>query len=266
MSGLLVGVVLSRSLSGFGAFLGWRIIFGIAAVAMATLSAVSAWLLPTQMPAKHIPYAALLQSLYHLWRKEPILRFHAFLGAMGFAAFSCFWTALIFHFTHLFPEDASRMVGVMGFFGAAGALAAPLSGRLSDKFSARIVNGTSLTLVLVSFPLLWQAHTSLVLTAIGVVLLDAGVQASHISNQTRIYALQPEMRNRLTALYMTAYFVGGATGSLVGSISWQDGRWPGVCASGAVFAMAALVRLGLGVRSRTPLPNSQLPDNAPPTA
>jgi len=249
MSGLLVGVVLSRSLSGFGAFLGWRLIFGIAAVAMAMLSAASAFLLPKQSPAQHIPYLVLLRSLYHLWWKEPVLRFHAFLGAMGFAAFSCFWTALIFHFGHLFPAHASRTVGIMGLFGAAGALAAPLSGRLSDKLSARVVNGASLAFVLVSFLVLWRAHTSLALIALGVVLLDAGVQGSHISNQTRIYALHPDKRNRLTALYMTTYFVGGAVGSFVGSLSWQEGGWPAVCASGATFAMAALVRLRVGVRN-----------------
>ncbi|MHB8252266.1 MAG: MFS transporter [Acidiferrobacter sp.] len=247
MSGLLVGIILSRSLSGFGAFLGWRVIFGSAAVAMAILAAASAALLPKQMPAQHIAYKTLIPSLYHLWRKEPILRLHAFLGAMGFAAFSCFWTALIFHFAHLFPGHASRMVGIMGLFGAAGALAAPLSGHLSDRLSARAVNGTALVLVGVSFLVLWQAHASLALIALGVVLLDAGVQGSHISNQTRIYALAPDKRNRLTALYMTTYFVGGAAGSFVGSLAWQEGRWQAVCASGACFASAALVRLKFGI-------------------
>lgn len=247
MGGLLVGIVLARSVSGFAAFLGWRVIFGVAAGAMALLAAGSAAVLPTQRPAERVPYPILLSSLYRLWRQEPVLRLHSFLGAMGFAAFSCFWTALIFHFEHVFPDRATYMVGIMGLFGTAGALAAPLSGRLSDRLSARTVNGTALLLVLSSFIVLWQAHGSLVLMAVGVILLDSGVQGSHISNQTRIYGLQLDQRNRLTAVYMTNYFIGGSIGSLVGSFAWQDGRWPAVCLSGGIFAFGALVRLYRGV-------------------
>lgn len=247
MGGLLVGVVLARSVSGFAAFLGWRVIFGVAAGAMALLAVMSATLLPEQKPTAHIPYSTLFPSLYVLWRKEPILRLHAFLGAMGFAAFSCFWTTLIFHFGHLFPQRASYTVGTMGLFGTAGALAAPLSGKLSDRLSARAVNGVALLLVFTSFLIFWQAHSSLVLMALGVILLDAGVQGSHISNQTRIYALHADKRNRLTALYMTSYFIGGSIGSLVGGLAWQRGGWPAVCVSGCVFALAALVRLYWGV-------------------
>ena len=245
MSGLLVGIILARSVSGFAAFLGWRTIFGVAAAAMALLSLASAVLLPRQEPEGHIPYSILLPSLYHLWRKEPVLRFHSFLGAMGFAAFSCFWTALIFHFGHLFPGRAPYTVAIMGLFGTAGAIAAPLSGKLSERLSAKTVNGTALILVFVSFLVFWQAHSSLVLMALGVILLDAGVQGSHISNQTRIYGLQADKRNRLTALYMTSYFIGGAIGSLVGSLAWQGGGWRAVCGSGAAFALAAIVRLSL---------------------
>lgn len=246
MGGLLVGVVLARSVSGFAAFLGWRVIFDMAAGAMALLAVTSVILLPEQRPTGHIPYSTLLPSLYVLWRKEPILRLHSFLGAMGFAAFSCFWTALIFHFGRIFPHRASYTVGIMGLFGTAGALAAPLSGKLSDKLTARVVNGVALLLVFSSFLIFWHAHSSLVLMAWGVIFLDAGVQGSHISNQTRIYALHADKRNRLTALYMTSYFIGGSIGSLVGGLAWQHGGWPAVCVSGCVFALAALVRLYWG--------------------
>lgn len=245
MGGLLIGIILARSVSGFAAFLGWRTIFGAAAGAMALLSLASTVLLPKQEPTGHIPYSVLLPSLYRLWRKEPILRFHSFLGAMGFAGFSCFWTALIFHCGHLFPGRGPYTVAIMGLFGTAGALAAPLSGKLSDRLSAKAVNGSALMLVLASFLVFWQAHRSLVLMALGVILLDAGVQGSHISNQTRIYGLQPDKRNRLTALYMTSYFIGGAIGSLVGSLAWQSGGWGAVCLSGAAFALAAIARLSL---------------------
>ena len=248
MSGLLVGVVLSRSVSGFAAPIGWRALFAAAAGISALLALAAAAILPPQHPHAARPYRALLRSLADLWRSDPILRMHSALGAFGFAAFSCFWTALIFHFHHLFPRDPARMVGIMGFFGAAGAIAAPVSGRISDRRGAGLVNGSFLALIVVAFLILWQAHTDLALVALGVMALDAGVQGSHISNQTRIYARPGDLRNRLTALYMTAYFLGGAAGSFLGAMAWQEARWPGVCAVGGLCGLCGLARLALGPR------------------
>ncbi len=243
MSGLLVGIIVSRALSGFGAFLGWRRIYAIAAGVMALCAVAAGRLLSRQPPTEPATHRTLLRSLITLWRQEPVLRLHAFLGAMGFAAFNSFWTPLVFHYARLFPGDASRMVGITGFIGVAGALAAPLSGRLSERIGARAINGAFLGLVVVAFLVLWAAGDSLAGVAVGAALLDAGVQGSHVSNQTRIYALGAAVRNRLTALYMTAYFTGGALGSFVGTLAWQEARWPAVCASGAAFALAAQARL-----------------------
>ncbi len=258
MSGLLVGIIVSRALSGFGAFLGWRTIYALAAAAMALCAAAAGHLLPRQPPVEPVAHHALLRSLATLWRQEPVLRFHAFLGAMGFAAFNCFWTPLVFHYAHLFPGHASRMVGITGFIGVAGALAAPLSGRLSERIGVLGVNGAFLLLALVAYLVLWLAGSSLLGVAAGAALLDAGVQGSHISNQTRIYALGAAVRNRLTALYMTFYFVGGALGSYIGTLAWQEAGWAGVCVSGAAFILAAQARLftgrpGDGARHRATL-------------
>lgn len=244
MSGLLVGVILSRSVSGFAAsFVGWREIYVAAAVAMALLAGVLWYALPRQAPRQHVPYAELMRSLYRLGRDEGILQRHALIGGLGFGAFSVFWTTLIFHLQHLSPHYGSRTVGIMGFFGVAGALAAPLSGHLSDRFEARLVNGGALLMVLAAFIVFWLGGQSLAWIAAGVVLMDAGVQGSHISNQTRIYALHPEMRNRLNAVYMVTYFIGGALGSALGGYAWERFGWCGVCVIGVVLTLAALIVL-----------------------
>ena len=103
---------------------------------------------------------------------------------------------------------------------------------------------------------------SLVMLALGVILMDAGVQASHISNQTRIYALSAEMRNRLNGVYMVIYFLGGATGSALGSRAWERFGWTGVCTVGAALGFAGLVALfalgnAIGPPARHPTHNSQ---------
>jgi predicted MFS family arabinose efflux permease len=80
---------------------------------------------------------------------------------------------------------------------------------------------------------------------LGVVVLDAGVQAGHVTNQSRIHSLLPEARNRLTTVYMVAFFLGGAVGSALGAYAWQRWRWSGVCTVGIVMPLLAAIKLSM---------------------
>jgi len=248
MSGLLVGVLLSRTLSGWiGAYAGWRDVYLLAIGVMLILAISLQRSLPRLPPTRPIAYTALLASLIHLVRSEPVLRRHALVGGCGFAAFSVFWTTLAFHLHQLSPGYGSGVAGMFGLIGVTGALVAPLAGRLADRVAAPLLNGGALLLVLLAFLLMGLTGTTLLGLALGVVLLDAGVQASHLSNQTRIYALHPDLRNRLNAVYMVTYFLGGAAGSALGGYAWQHAGWPAVCAVGTGFAVAGILALfGVG--------------------
>lgn len=244
MSGLLIGILLSRTLSGsVGAYAGWRAVFWLAAAMMLTLAAVLSLALPRQAPAGRIPYRRLLGSIWTLLFTEPVLRRHALVGAAGMGAFSAFWTTLTFHLANLPAHYGSETAGLFGLVGAAGALAAAAAGRIADRVGPRQLNGIALLLVVLSFGLMGISGHSLLALSVGVILMDAGVQASHISNQTRIYALAAEKRNRLNAVYMFIYFLGGATGSALGSRAWERCGWPGACAVGASLGFAGLVAL-----------------------
>lgn len=246
MSGLLVGILLSRFLGGLiGAQFGWRALYLGAAVSMAALAVLLQVMLPKQEPPEPLAYGQLLRSLTGLVRNEPILRRHALVGAFGFGCFSLFWTTIAFQLASLPQHYGMRTVGMFGLAGAAGALLAPLSGRFADKFPARVVNGGALVFTGASFGILGFGGGSLVAMAVGVVLLDAGVQASHVANQTRIFALDPKSRNRLNALYMVTYFLGGAAGSAIGAAAWHRAGWIGVCWAGVGFAVCALLALFL---------------------
>ena len=252
MSGLLVGILGSRTISGWlGAHTagGWREVYAIAVVMMLLLTLALAWLLPPQRPAQAVPYGALMRSLGTLLTGEPLLRRHMLIGALGFGSFSAFWTTLGFHLHALPQHYGSEMVGLYGLFGVAGALVAPIAGRLSDRVDARWVNGGALLLISLSFLAMAAGDGSLIGLAAGVVLMDAGVQGSHLSNQTRIYALDPSRRNRLNALYMVAYFLGGASGSALGSFAWTHTGWTGVCSVGAALPLAGVMVLFLTHRA-----------------
>jgi predicted MFS family arabinose efflux permease len=246
MSGLLVGILLSRSLSGLlAAAAGWRTVYWTSAGLALGLSIVLRWCLPAQRPENELAphYGQLLASLWDVARTQPILRRHSVIGACGFGAFSVFWTTLVFHLASLPGHYGSSVAGLFGLLGVAGALAAPIAGRLADRHDARLVNGTALALVVVAFLLMGVAGRSLFALAVGVVLMDAGVQGSHISNQTRIFGLNATLRNRVNSVYMVVYFIGGACGSALGSWAWAHGGWGGVCWCGGAFGAAGLLPL-----------------------
>lgn len=244
MSGLLVGVILSRSVSGFAAaYIGWRTTYLFAAGAMALLAVVLFFALPEEPAEVELRYGALMRSLVRIAVEEPVLQRHALIGAAGFAAFSVFWTSLAFDIAKL--GYGTAMVGAFGLIGVTGALVAPFAGRYADRLGTNVMNGSGLTLMLLAFIVMSFSGAHLILIGVGAVLLDAGEQTTHITNQTRIFALDPLLRNRLNAVYMVIFFFGGALGSAAAGIAWQHGGWLAVCAAGGTFAalgLAALLR------------------------
>jgi len=241
MSGLLIGILLARTISGFiGAQFGWRAMFVIASALMIALAVVLWWLLPVSRPSTKLSYPQLLRSLPALLRAEPVLRETCAIGALGFATFSMFWVTLAFFLETPPYHYGSEVAGLFGLVGVAGALAAALVGRIADRRDARLVTGVTLLIILAAYLLFWLVGWSLVGIAAGVILLDLGVQGTQVSNQARIYALAPEARSRINTIYMTTYFVGGSLGSLLGAYSWSKWGWNGVCAAGGLLTLAGL--------------------------
>ena len=241
MSGLLVGILLSRTISGFvGAHFGWRTIYYAAAGIMIILWALIYWLLPEVEPTYTGKYKDLMKSLGQLFMQEPALRLAVVRGALCFAGFSAFWSTLVF-LLQLPPfHKGSDTAGAFGLIGASGALAAGLIGRLNDRMNPqKIVTGT-LLLVVCSFVIFYFSAHSLVGLIAGVVLMDMGVQATHISNQSIVFSLNEDARNRLNTVYMVSYFIGGATGTFLATQSWPRFQWNGVCAIGFIAAATAL--------------------------
>jgi predicted MFS family arabinose efflux permease len=244
MSGLLTGVLLSRTASGtLGAAIGWRPVFVLAAGVMALLAGVLRVALPAAPPSTHLPYRALLASLGAIARREPVLRQRCVVGAGGFASFSVFWSTIAFHVAHSALGGDSATAGLLGVLGIAGIIVAPITGRLAMRVRPTHVNLGALALVVASYVVFAAAPDSLVMIGAGVVLLDAGIQANLLTNQTVIYGLAPAERNRINAIYMVTYFLGGALGTAIAAQAWQHGGWPAVCAAGGTFALLAMVPL-----------------------
>ena len=241
MSGLLIGILLSRTVSGYvGLHLGWRAMFEIGGGLMLVLMALLAWKLPTDQPTFTGTYASLMKSLLTLTREQVPLRRAALVGAALFASFSVFWTTLAFYLEGAPYHYGSDVAGFFGLVGAVGALAAPIAGRAADTKGPAYTITLGIGLALAAYVVLGVGGGYLAGLVAGVILLDVGVQAAHISNQSLIFALVPEARSRLNTVYMTAYFIGGSVGSLAGGLAWTHGGWPGVCAVGLGFGGLSL--------------------------
>ncbi len=252
MSGVLLGILLARTVSGFvGGILGWQAMYWIAAGLMIILAVVIALRLPFSPPESELSYPQVMQSLVHLVQQQPGLREAALNGALLFAAFSAFWATLAFFLETPPYHYGSQVAGLFGLVGAVGAMAAPLIGRLADKRSHRAVVGLAVCITLSSFVIFWIAGTHLLGLAVGVIVMDLGTQAAMISNQTRIYSLLPNAQSRLNTVFMVCYFLGGALGSYLGAYSWEMWQWNGVCALG-LFLLAVAFIAHFGVRKRKP--------------
>jgi predicted MFS family arabinose efflux permease len=241
MSGLLIGILLSRTFSGYiGDYFGWRAVYYIAAGIMLLMWLMIGLFLPEVEPEYKGTYKKLMSSLVHLVKEEPKLRLAALRGALCFACFSAFWTTIVFLLKQNF-NMGSGVAGEFGLIGAFGALAAGLMGRLSDKTDAYKLSGFTLLLILVSFVIFYFSAHSITGLVIGVIILDMGVQATHISNQSIIFALRPEARNRINTIYMVTYFIGGSLGTFIATQLWKNYEWTGVCVTGAIIAIVTLV-------------------------
>lgn len=254
MSGLLLGILLARTVAGLLATLGgWRTVYWVATVLM-VLMALALWRgLPRVKQENHLNYPQLLGSVFQLFTQDKLLRTRALLGCFTFANFSILWTSMAFLLAAPPFNYSEGVIGLFGLAGAAGALGARPAGGLADKGKAHLTTTVGLLLLLLSWGAIWYGHLSVLALIIGILVLDLTVQGVHITNQTVIYRVKPDARNRLTAGYMTSYFVGGAAGSLLSASAWQHAGWSGVCAIGAICAAINLLIWWRGYHRQAPI-------------
>jgi predicted MFS family arabinose efflux permease len=246
MTGLLLGILLSRVISGFVAeHFGWRAMFFAAAVSIALVAAAMWRGLPRFRPTTQLSYGALLGSLTGLFKQHAALRRAALAQGLLAVGFSAFWSTLAVMLHEAPFHLGSAAAGAFGLAGAAGALAAPLAGRISDSKGPELVTRLGAGLALVAFAAMALApmlsnSAQLWLLALGAIGFDLGVQASLVAHQTIVYSIEPAARSRLNAILFVGMFVGMATGAALGSMALAQWGWIGVVALAAAAALGAL--------------------------
>jgi predicted MFS family arabinose efflux permease len=267
MTGLLLGILLARTVSGLVAqAAGWRAIYWLSAALMVCFALVLWRTLPAEAARPQQSYPSLVASSLRLLATEPALRRRAWHGACAFAAFSALWTTLAFLLSAAPYHYSNAVIGLFGLVGAGGILAANVAGKLADSARATATTLVAGLLLTGSFALLWAGRTALAALIAGIVVLDMGTQGMQITNQAVIYALRPDARSRINSAYMVCYFVGGAAGSVSAGALFATHGWAGVCLLGAAFgvltlAMSAYDRLRppAGSRAQASTISSPLP-------
>ncbi|WP_239495067.1 MFS transporter [Pedobacter yulinensis] len=226
MSGLLVGILASRAVSGsIGFWLGWRAVYYLAAAICVSLIVLMAARFPKSQPSFRGSYGSLMRSMFSYIRTEAMLREASLINFLAFAIISGFWTVMVLFLANPPYSFQALEIGLFGIAGAAGALAAPLVGKLSGGRNPRRNLMIGFLLQLLSIAIFYFTGTNIYLFVTGIILIDIAQQAIHVTNQTRIYTIAPEARNRLNTVFMSVSFVGASIGSALGLWLWDQGGW-----------------------------------------
>ncbi|MFJ7288688.1 MFS transporter [Curtobacterium sp. NPDC098951] len=240
-SGVLTGILVSRTVSGLVAdAFGWRAIYVVAAAAALLFAVLLRRAIPELDRRDRVRYPTLIASVFRAVAEHRAVRVTLVISSAMFAVFTMFWTALTFLLSAEPFGYSTSAIGLVGLAGLAGAVAAQRVGRLHDRGHSVPVTGAAIALVLVSLVVAGIGSTSIVVVLVAVVLLDVGVQATNVLNQTRLFAIDPAARSRLNTAFVTGNFVGGAIGSALASVLWNTGGWTAVTVGGAVLVGFAL--------------------------
>ncbi|MHB8191609.1 MAG: MFS transporter [Ferrimicrobium sp.] len=257
MSGLLLGILLARTVSGLIAeFSSWRVVYFAAAIMILVLSLVLQHRLPEEVKRPRIGYRTLLRSTVTYFMTESLLRRRSLFGALGFGAFSVFWTTMAFLLSGAPYHYNDLTIGMFGLLGAAGAFCANFAGRWADRRWTKSTSLVFAAFMALSFAPLWWGRHSLTMLIVGILLLDVGVQGLQVTNQSLIYRLAPHARSRINSAYMVCFFIGGAVGSSIGSLVYEEYQWSGLCVLGAAVGLVATIIAVVDSLNKTPHPST----------
>jgi predicted MFS family arabinose efflux permease len=248
MSGLMIGILLSRPAASLIADLwSWRAYYLASAILMTLLAGALGRYLPTLQPAADVGYGELLRSFPKMLREEPVLRVRAWTASLVMASFTAFWSAVALRLPDApFALDA-KGIAAFALIGVAGATATPLAGRWGDKGWARPLFFAAHLCIIGSLALCAWAGAmesrvaGLLVLSLGTILLDVGITADQTLGRRAVNLLRPEARGRINGLFVALFFIGGGVGSATASLAWSLGGWTAVCVVAASFGVLGLI-------------------------
>ncbi len=242
MSGLIMGIILSRTFAGFvSTYWSWEGVY-LSSGMITLLFAVVMWQkLPNTQPQTGLTISGIYRSLFVLARNNPHLIRRACAGALGFGILSMVFTSMTFVLGNA-PYDFSDFeIGLFGLLGVIGIYSSRWSGKTVGQGKENLVAKLCIFLMLFSCIPLFFAQQNIWVYALGVLMSYFGLTAFHVLNQNLVYRIDLKARSRINAVYMTIYFSGAALGSLGAVYAWEHFGWMGCVALGLGFSIGILL-------------------------
>jgi predicted MFS family arabinose efflux permease len=238
MMGLTIGILLSRTLSGFvGEQFGWRSVFLMSAVLAALFGILLRVFLPGNKPHTNLRYWPLIKSTLALFIKHKSLQHFTLSGAFWFASFNVLWATLAIYVSNEPFNYNAQQAGLFGVIALAGVIGAKSSGKWVSKLGSKALIMIALTLAAVGFAITGLFNGSLASLVIGIILIDFAIFSAQVANQVRVFSIDPTAQSRINGIYMLGYYIGGAVGSMVGVKAFALYQWPGVVAVSIIFIL-----------------------------
>lgn len=238
MMGLTIGILLSRTLSGFvGEQFGWRSVFLMSAVLAALFGVLLRVFLPGNKPHTNLRYWPLIKSTLALFIKHKSLQHFTLSGAFWFASFNVLWATLAIYVSNEPFNYNAQQAGLFGVIALAGVIGAKSSGKWVSKLGSKVLIMIALTLEAIGFAITGLFNGSLASLIIGIILIDFAIFSAQVANQVRVFSIDPTAQSRINGIYMLGYYIGGAVGSMVGVKAFALYQWPGVVAVSIIFIL-----------------------------
>ncbi|RZL84699.1 MAG: MFS transporter [Rhodococcus sp. (in: high G+C Gram-positive bacteria)] len=240
-SGLMLGILLSRTVSGLVAdLLGWRSVFVAASALMLVLAVVLSRRLPRLETTTGAPYGQLLLGVLRTVRGNRRVQVTILLGALPMSVFTLFWTGLTLLLSGEPYSYSTGTIGLISLVGVAGAVAAQGAGRLYDRGLSVQALGGAMLLALASLAVAGIGQGSIIAVVAAIALFSVGLQGALVLAQTRMMAIDPAARSRMNTVYVVGNFIAGAIGSALAGLIWAWGGWTGLMAVGAAILVLGL--------------------------
>lgn len=242
VSGLLIGILSSRVISGFiGSLLGWRSMFYLAAIIMLLFCTLIYYHFPSTTINFRGKYKELMNSLLSIIKEEPKLMLAATKSGLAFGSFLALWAMLAFKMAQAPFYAGGSTVGLLGLCGIVGALSASWLGKYVKQIGLFRINFIGVLLMITAWIIMYKYQDTYLGIILGIILLDIGMQCIQLGNQTSIFILRPKALNRMNTIFMTCYFIGGALGTFLAGLAWSKAEWTGVVMIGLMLTSLSLL-------------------------
>lgn len=242
VSGLLTGILGSRVISGIvGEYWGWRTMYYLAAVIMFVCIFIVLRVIPDMSVNYKGTYKDLMHSLFTIFRQRPDIRLSSLRAGLCFGSFLALWACLAFKLSGAPLYAGNNVIGLLGLCGVAGALTASIVGRYVRILGVKRLNYIGCMIIMFSWAIMYVFQDTYLGFITGIMLIDIGMQCIQLSNQTYVLTSVPNAANRVNTIFMTTYFVGGALGTFLAGLFWQEMQWDGVVIVGVSLTFFSLL-------------------------